>query len=41
VPEGKLFGVDRTVSQLLTVINQLETNDTGAFFNWDGKILPW
>lgn len=41
VPEEKLFGVDRTVNQLLTVINQLKTTDTGAFFNWDGTILPW
>ena len=41
VPEGKLFGVDRTVSQLLTVIKQLESPDSGEFFNWDGTKLPW
>jgi NAD(P)-dependent dehydrogenase (short-subunit alcohol dehydrogenase family) len=41
VPEGKLFGVDRTVSQLLTVINQLTSPDSGTFFNWDGTKLPW
>jgi NAD(P)-dependent dehydrogenase (short-subunit alcohol dehydrogenase family) len=41
VPEGKLFGVDRAVSQLLKVINQLEISDKGTFFNWDGAELPW
>jgi NAD(P)-dependent dehydrogenase (short-subunit alcohol dehydrogenase family) len=41
VPEGKLFGVDRTVSQLLKVIKQLEISDNGTFFNWDGAKLPW
>jgi NAD(P)-dependent dehydrogenase (short-subunit alcohol dehydrogenase family) len=41
VPEGKLFGVDRTVSQLLVVINQLTSSDSGTFFNWDGTKLPW
>jgi NAD(P)-dependent dehydrogenase (short-subunit alcohol dehydrogenase family) len=41
VPEGKLFGVDRTVSQLLRVIHQLKSTDSGKFFNWDGEILPW
>jgi hypothetical protein len=41
VPEGKLFGVDRTVSQLLKVINQLEISDNGTFFNWDGAELLW
>jgi NAD(P)-dependent dehydrogenase (short-subunit alcohol dehydrogenase family) len=41
VPEDKLFGVDRTVSQLLAVIHQLESSDSGTFFNWDGTKLPW
>ena len=41
VPAGKLFGVDRTVSQLLAVINQLTNSDSGTFFNWDGTKLPW
>jgi NAD(P)-dependent dehydrogenase (short-subunit alcohol dehydrogenase family) len=41
VPDGKLFGVDRTVLQLLRVIHQLTSTDSGKFFNWDGEILPW
>jgi NAD(P)-dependent dehydrogenase (short-subunit alcohol dehydrogenase family) len=40
LPE-KLFSVDRTVAQLLTVIEGLTTNDSGEFFSWDGSRLPW
>jgi NAD(P)-dependent dehydrogenase (short-subunit alcohol dehydrogenase family) len=41
VPPEKLFSVDRTVSQLLTVIAGLEVSDSGEFFSWDGSRLPW
>jgi NAD(P)-dependent dehydrogenase (short-subunit alcohol dehydrogenase family) len=41
VPSGKLFSVDRTVTQLLTVIDQLQAGDSGQFFSWDGSRLPW
>jgi NAD(P)-dependent dehydrogenase (short-subunit alcohol dehydrogenase family) len=41
VPPEKLFSVDRTVSQLLTVIDGLEPQDSGEFFGWDGNRLPW
>jgi NAD(P)-dependent dehydrogenase (short-subunit alcohol dehydrogenase family) len=41
VPPEKLFSVDRTVAQLLTVINGLATSDSGEFFSWDGSRLPW
>jgi NAD(P)-dependent dehydrogenase (short-subunit alcohol dehydrogenase family) len=41
VPEGKLFGVERTVSQLLQVIDRLQPTDTGQFFGWDGERIPW
>jgi NAD(P)-dependent dehydrogenase (short-subunit alcohol dehydrogenase family) len=41
VPPEKLFSVDRTVSQLLTVIDRLETSNSGEFLNWDGSRLPW
>ncbi len=40
LPE-KLFSVERTVSQLLAVIENLEEGDSGAFFSWDGTRLPW
>ena len=41
VPEGKLFSVDRTVSQLLAVIDRLQPDDSGQFFAWDGERIPW
>ncbi len=41
VPPEKLFPVERTVSQLMAVIEGLEGTDSGEFFNWDGNRLPW
>jgi NAD(P)-dependent dehydrogenase (short-subunit alcohol dehydrogenase family) len=41
VPPEKLFSVDRTVNQLLTVLDQLNETDSGEFFSWDGTRLPW
>jgi NAD(P)-dependent dehydrogenase (short-subunit alcohol dehydrogenase family) len=41
VPPEKLFSVDRTVEQLLAVIDGLDANDSGEFFAWDGSRLPW
>ncbi|QHG17791.1 SDR family NAD(P)-dependent oxidoreductase [Nostoc sp. ATCC 53789] len=41
VPAEKLFSVERTVTQLLAVIEQLQEGDSGQFFSWDGSRLPW
>lgn len=41
VPPEKLFSVERTVRQLLTVLEQLQESDSGEFFSWDGSRLPW
>lgn len=41
VPAEKLFSVERTVTQLLGVIEQLKEGDSGQFFSWDGSRLPW
>lgn len=41
VPPEKLFSTERTVRQLLAVIQKLNADDSGNFFNWDGSILPW
>jgi NAD(P)-dependent dehydrogenase (short-subunit alcohol dehydrogenase family) len=41
VPPEKLFSVDRTVEQLLAVIDGLDPSDSGEFFAWDGSRLPW
>ena len=40
LPE-KLFSVERTVSQLLKVLQSLTPDDSGQFFSWDGSRLPW
>lgn len=41
VPTQKLFSVDRTVTQLLAVMENLTPDDSGQFFSWDGTPLPW
>ncbi|MBD2249910.1 SDR family NAD(P)-dependent oxidoreductase [Nostoc parmelioides] len=41
VAAEKLFSVERTVDQLLAVIEQLQEGDSGKFFSWDGTQLPW
>lgn len=41
VPPEKLFSVERTVGQLLAVLDQLTESDSGEFFSWDGSRLPW
>lgn len=41
VPSEKLFSVDRTVRQLIAVLDQLQESDSGEFFSWDGTRLPW
>lgn len=41
VPPEKLFSVERTVTQLLAVIDKIESDDSGKFFSWDGSLLPW
>jgi NAD(P)-dependent dehydrogenase (short-subunit alcohol dehydrogenase family) len=41
VPPEKLFSVERTVQQLLTVMDSLQETDSGDFFSWNGDRLPW
>jgi NAD(P)-dependent dehydrogenase (short-subunit alcohol dehydrogenase family) len=41
VSPEKLFSPERTVNQLLAVIEQLQESDNGQFFSWDGSRLPW
>jgi NAD(P)-dependent dehydrogenase (short-subunit alcohol dehydrogenase family) len=40
LPE-KLFSIDRTVTQLMGVMENLTPEDSGEFFSWDGTKLPW
>ena len=41
VPPEKLFTPERTVRQLLAVIDGLAPTDTGRFLAWDGSPIPW
>jgi len=41
VPPGKLFAPERTVRQLLEVIDRLDPEDSGRFLAWDGTEIPW
>ncbi len=41
VPPEKLFPVERTVAQLMAVMDGLTPADSGEFFSWDGTRLPW
>jgi len=41
LPPDKLFSVERTVSQLLGVIDGLQPEQSGEFFSWDGSLLPF
>ncbi len=41
VAPEKLFSPERTVRQLLEVIDRLTPADTGRFYAWDGSEIPW
>lgn len=41
VPAGKLFSPEKTVNQLVKIMNNLKIEDSGKFFSWDGTKLPW
>jgi len=41
VPPQKLFSVERTVAQLLAVIDRLTPADSGRFLAWDGTGVTW
>lgn len=41
VPPEKLFSIDRSVGQLIAVIDSLAVSDSGGFWSWDGSRLPW
>lgn len=41
VPPEKLFPIERTVRQLLTVLGNVGEGDSGKFLSWDGSELPW
>ena len=41
VPSTQLSSPLQTAERLWAVIEKLDYNDTGKFFNWDGKEIIW
>jgi NAD(P)-dependent dehydrogenase (short-subunit alcohol dehydrogenase family) len=41
VPEGKLFSPERAAHHLLDVIGQRTAAESGGFWAWDGRPIPW
>ena len=41
VAEDKLFSRERAVRQLLAVIDGVTVADSGRFFAWNGREIPW
>jgi len=41
VPEGKLFSPDFVANRLLHVIDELQPEDSGRQYAWDGKAIPF
>lgn len=41
VPEGKLFTPERTAEQLIKILYNVTSDNTGSFYSWDGELLPW
>ncbi|XP_015959391.1 uncharacterized protein LOC107483274 isoform X1 [Arachis duranensis] len=41
VPKEKLFSKEFSVQKLLSIIDNVKSNDNGKFFAWDGQEIPW
>ncbi len=41
VPPEQLFSAERAARQLLHVLDDLNPDQTGGFFAWDGQSIPW
>jgi len=41
VPADKLFTKERTIEQLLSIIEEVNPADNGTFFAWDKQVIPW
>ncbi|PFG58541.1 NAD(P)-dependent dehydrogenase (short-subunit alcohol dehydrogenase family) [Vibrio sp. ES.051] len=41
VPEGKLFSPERVAKDLIGLIEKATPQDSGAFWAYDGELLPW
>jgi NAD(P)-dependent dehydrogenase (short-subunit alcohol dehydrogenase family) len=41
VPEGKLFDASFSASRMLAVLDRIDQERTGGFFDWKGEAIPW
>lgn len=41
VPAGKLFTKDFCAARMLAIVDAVDKDRTGGFFDWDGKAVPW
>lgn len=41
VPPERLFTPERAAGQLLDVLTELESSQSGQFWAWDGRPIPW
>ncbi len=41
VPPEKLFTPERTVRQLMAILDRVTLADSGRFLAWDGQEIPW
>lgn len=41
VPPERLFPPERTVRQLMTILDRITLADSGRFLAWDGQEIPW
>ncbi|XP_068431029.1 C-signal [Clinocottus analis] len=41
VPREQLFSSERSVGQMMSILDALDAQSTGKAFNWDGTELPW
>lgn len=41
VKPDELFSADRAARQLVELLDTMEMKNTGGFYNWDGKVIPY
>lgn len=41
IAQPSLFSADQSAARMLGVINQLSPTDSGGFFGWDGRPIPY
>lgn len=41
VKPGKLYTPEQTATRILDLLGQMDKNNSGRFYNWDGAEIPW